>query len=72
MKLEDKFFNTFFYPFLISVILSTLIVTLFVGIFINNSLDKRTNSNIVNFESELSKINIKSANSLVSTILLKI
>ena len=72
MKLEEKFFNTFFYPFLISVILSTIIVTLFVGIFTNNSIDKRTNSNIINFASKLSKINIKSANSLVSTILLKI
>ena len=72
MKLEDKFFNTFFYPFLISVISSTLIVILFVGIFTNTHLDKKTNSNMINLGYKFSKININSANLLVTTVLLKI
>ena len=72
MKLEEKFFKSFFYPFLICSILSTLIVTTFLGLFTNTNYDKRTNSNIINLETKYSKINIKSVNTILTTILLKI
>ena len=71
MKLEDKFFNSFFYPFLISVILSTLIVTIFLGIFTNSFYNKRTIEHILDLEAKFSKINIKSVNIILTTILQK-
>ena len=71
MKLEDKFFNSFFYPFLISVFLSTLIVTIFLGIFTYSYYDKRTTEKILDLEAKYSKINIKSVNVILTTILEK-
>ena len=71
MKLENKFFNSFFYPFLICVFLSTLIVTIFLGIFTHSYYDKRTIENILNLEEKYSKINIKSVNVILTTILEK-
>ena len=71
MKLENKFFNSFFYPFLIGIFLSTLIVTIFLGIFTNSYYDKRTIENILNLEEKFSKINIKSVNAILTTILQK-
>ena len=71
MKLENKFFNSFFYPFLIGIFLSTLIVTIFLGIFTNSYYDKRTIENILNLEEKFSKINIKSVNVILTTILQK-
>ena len=71
MKLENKFFNSFFYPFLIGVFLSTLIVTIFLGIFTNSYYDDRTIENIINLETKYSKMNIKSVNVILTTILQK-
>ena len=71
MKLEDIFFNSFFYPFLISVFLSTLIVTIFLGIFTYSYYDKRTTEKILDLEAKYSKINIKSVNVILTTILEK-
>ena len=67
MKLEEKFFNSFFYTFLISIILSILIVTIFVGLFINNFYSKKTFYDIIKLEKQYSKININSANALLTT-----
>ena len=71
MKLENKFFNSFFYPFLIGVFLSTLIVTIFLGIFTNSYYDYRTLGNIIDLEKKYSKMNIKSVNVILTTILQK-
>ena len=71
MKLEDKFFKSFFYPFLVSVILSTLVVTIILGIFTNDNYDKKTCHNIIKLEKQYAKININSANVLLSTTILK-
>ena len=71
MKLEDKFFNSFFYPFLICVILSTLIVTIFLGVFTNSFYDKRTTEKILDLETKFSKVNIKSVNAILTSILQK-
>ena len=71
MKLENKFFNSFFYPFLISVILSTLIVAIFLGIFIHAFYNKKTIENILALETKFSKVNIKSVNVILTTILQK-
>ena len=71
MKLENKFFNSFFYPFLIGVFLSTLIVTIFLGIFTNSYYDDRTIENIINLETKYSKMNIKSVNVILTSILQK-
>ena len=71
MKLENKFFNSFFYPFLISVILSTLIVAIFLGIFIHAFYNKKTIENILALEAKFSKVNIKSVNVILTTILQK-
>ena len=67
MKLEEKFFNSFFYTFLISIILSILIVTIFVGLFIINFYSKKTFYDIIKLEKQYSKININSANALLTT-----
>ena len=71
MKLEDKFFNSFFYPFLICVILSTLIVTIILGVFTNSFYDKRTTEKILDLETKFSKVNIKSVNAILTSILQK-
>ena len=71
MKLENKFFNSFFYPFLIGVFLCTLIVTIFLGIFTNSYYDDRTIENIIDLETNYLKMNIKSVNVILTTILQK-
>ena len=71
MKLENKFFNLFFYPFLIGIFLSTLIVIIFLGIFTNSYYDYRTLGNIIDLEKKYSKMNIKSVNVILTTILQK-
>ena len=71
MKLENKFFNSFFYPFLIGIFLSTIIVTIFLGIFTNSFYDEKTLENIFDLETKFSKINIKSVNVILTSILQK-
>ena len=70
-KLENKFFNSFFYPFLIGIFLSTIIVTIFLGIFTNSFYDEKTLENIFDLETKFSKINIKSVNVILTSILQK-
>ena len=71
MKLENKFFNSFFYPFLIGIFLSTIIVTIFLGVFTNSFYDEKTLENIFDLETKFSKINIKSVNVILTSILQK-
>ena len=71
MKLEEKLFKSFFYQFLIGVILSSLIIIFFI-LFTNSYIDKRTTQNIINLEIKYSKTNIKSANIILTSMLLKI
>ena len=76
MKLEDKLFNSFFYPFLVSIFLCGLAVTGFIAICTNNHIDLKTYTNLINLEKKYgrwySKINIDSANVLITTTLLKL
>ena len=72
MKLEDKLFNSFFYPFLVSIFLCGLAVTGFIAICTNNHIDLKTYTNLINLEKKYSKINIDSANALITTTLLKL
>ena len=71
MKLKNKFFKSFFYPFLISVLLSTLTVTFLLSIFTHSFYDKKTIENILSLEAKFSKVNIKSVNVILATILQK-
>ena len=71
MKLKNKFFKSFFYPFLISVLLSTLTVTFLLCIFTHSFHDKKTIENILSLEAKFSKVNIKSVNVILTTILQK-
>ena len=71
MKLEDKFFNSFFYQFLLCVFLSGFVLIGFIVTCTNNNIDKIVYTNIINLEKKYSKININSANVLISTTLLK-
>ena len=72
MKLEYKFFNSFFYPYVVSVTLCTLLVSIFLGYYTNTYYDDRTRNNIINIEKMYSKININSANVLLTTTFQKI
>lgn len=72
MKLEDKLFNSFFYPFLVTIFLCGLVVTGFIAICTNNHIDLKTYTNLINLEKKYSKINIDSANVLITTTLLKL
>ena len=71
-KLEDIFFKYFFISFLISVLLSTLVSTVFLTIFTNNYYDIRTLQNIINLEKQTSKMNINSANDMVTSYITKL
>ena len=71
-KLEDIFFKYFFISFLISVLLSTLVSTIFLTIFTNNYYDIRTMQNIINLEKQNSKMNINSANDMVTSYITKL
>ncbi len=71
-KLEDIFFKYFFHSFLISVLLSTLVSTIFLTIFTNNYYDIRTIQNIINLEKQTSKMNINSANDMVTSYITKL
>ena len=72
MRLDHQFFNSFFYPFVVSVTLCTLIVTIFLGSYTNTNYDDRTRNNLINIEKKYSKININSANALLTTTFQKI
>ena len=72
MKLEFKFFNSFFYPFIISATLCSLIVTIFLGLFTNTNYDERTRNNIIELEKKNVKININSANKILTTTFQKV
>ena len=66
-KLEGFFLKSFFKSFLISIFLSTSVLTIFVVIFTNTYYDKRSIKDIINLEKKNSKLNINSANNLVTT-----
>lgn len=72
MELEQKLFKSFFYPFLIGVILSTLIVSLLLGLYTNSYYDKRAAQIAINAEINYTKMQINSANVILSSMLLKI
>ena len=72
MKLEFKFFNSFFYPFIISATLCSLIVTIFLGLFTNTNYDERIRNNIIELEKKSAKININSANKILTTTFQKV
>ena len=72
MELEEKFFKSFFYPFLIGVIPSSSIVILFLFLFTNSKIDKITIQSIIDIEAKNSKIHLKSANVILTSMLLKI
>ena len=72
MELEQKLFKSFFYPFLIGIILSTLIVTLLLGLYTNSYYDKRAAQIAINTEINYTKMQINSANVILSSMLLKI
>ena len=72
MKLEEQFFHFFFYPFLVGVTLSSIIIITCSVYFTNDFIDKKTNDNLVELVKDYSKINIKSINVLISSLLLKV
>ena len=72
MKLERIFFKSFFYPFLAGIFLTTLILSIFLVIYTDGFYDKRISKNIIDLEKQNSKININSANVLVSTYFSKL
>ena len=72
MELEQKLFKSFFYPFLIGIILSTLIVSLLLGLYIKSYYDKRAAHIAINAAINYTKMQINSANVILSSMLLKI
>ena len=72
MKLENELFHFFFYPFFIGLVLSAVTIIVCSIIFSHDYLDIKTVNNIVDLGKEYTKININSANALVSSTLLKI
>ena len=72
MKLENKLFKSFFYPFLICVLLSTLLLVVYTVSFTNYYYDTRMHKRILDLESKYSKIKLKSANMILTTILHKV
>ena len=71
MKLESKLFNSFFYPFLTAVFLSLFVVFLFSILFTKNNYDKKTSQNIINVEKNFAKINLKSAGTILTSLIYK-